>query len=211
MSTVPHSDDEIHQASIDWLSGEVRPDDDVVDIGCGTGWMVRRLAATGATVIGVEPSESLVAAARANGLDVRLGSAEAVPLPAGCCSMIVCGVALPYMDPIRATREWSRLLRPGGRVVLTTHGLGYPMRHLRSHGRDLRAWVYAARMVLNTAVFAVLGRRLPGSVGDTLCHTTRMLSRLYQAAGLELVSAREWGAILGQPSFLAHRVRRSGD
>jgi SAM-dependent methyltransferase len=208
MSRIPRSDDDIHRASIEWLTSEIVAGDQVVDIGCGTGWMMRLLVDKGACVLGVEPTAALVAQARAVGLDVRQGRAESVPLPDACCTVIVCSVALPYMHPVRAACEWARLLRPGGRVVLTTHGVGYPLRHLRREGRAFKAWIYAARMAINTATFVVTGRLLPGRLGDTLFHTTGMLRRAYRAAGLELTSAEEWGSIFGRPSFLAHRLRR---
>ena len=44
----------------------------ILDVGCGDGILTERIAARGATVIGIDLSESMIAAALARGLDVRL-------------------------------------------------------------------------------------------------------------------------------------------
>jgi len=61
---------------------------DVVDVGCGDGFHLPRFAETARSVIGVEPHPPLVARARARGLDVRRGGAEALPLPAGSADLV---------------------------------------------------------------------------------------------------------------------------
>ncbi len=55
------------------------PGERVLDLGCGDGALMERLAATGATVTGVDNAPSLLAAAKARGLDVRLIDGEHLP------------------------------------------------------------------------------------------------------------------------------------
>lgn len=50
----------------------------ILDIGCGDGYLTQKLAATGARLVGYDLSPELAAAARARGLEVIVGSAEAM-------------------------------------------------------------------------------------------------------------------------------------
>ena len=51
----------------------------ILDLGCGDGALTERLAALGITVVGVDSSPQMVAAARDRGLDVHLIDAQALP------------------------------------------------------------------------------------------------------------------------------------
>src|SRR5688500_2118307 len=44
----------------------------ILDLGCGDGALTRRLVEAGATVVGVDASPDMIAAARARGLDARV-------------------------------------------------------------------------------------------------------------------------------------------
>ena len=48
------------------------PGQRILDIGCGDGALTEKLVATGCSVVGIDSSESMVAAARSRGLDCRL-------------------------------------------------------------------------------------------------------------------------------------------
>ena len=68
----------------------LRPDETVLDLGCGSGWLVRliaRLVSQG-RVAGVDVSDEMIRLAReANGSEVRVrfeaGTADHLPFPAG--------------------------------------------------------------------------------------------------------------------------------
>jgi ubiquinone/menaquinone biosynthesis C-methylase UbiE len=108
------------------LSG-ARPGDRALDVGCGTGYLSRRLAAVvgpEGAVLGVDPSGSLLERARrlaprncsytlgvAESLDAADGSFDAV----ATCLMIH---HLPAELRGRAVAEMYRVLRPGGRILL---------------------------------------------------------------------------------------------
>jgi SAM-dependent methyltransferase len=102
----------------------------IVDLGCGTGFWLRRYA-DAARVIGVEPNPSLRTAAAAGagaagvgaatGLraEVRAGSAEHIPLPDGSADVVHARFA--YFFPPGADAgltEVLRVLRPGGCLVV---------------------------------------------------------------------------------------------
>ena len=54
----------------------------ILDLGCGDGVLTKRIVGAGAEVVGVDTSESLLAAARAAGLDARAMSGERLTSPA---------------------------------------------------------------------------------------------------------------------------------
>ena len=103
---------------------ELRPDDVLCDVGCGSGAAVRAAAAAGATAIGVDPSSGMLARARqlASGLKqahfVR-GTASHLPLRDGACSVVLCTTSFHHHpDPAASVAEMARVLAPGGRLAL---------------------------------------------------------------------------------------------
>jgi demethylmenaquinone methyltransferase/2-methoxy-6-polyprenyl-1,4-benzoquinol methylase len=90
----------------------------VLDVACGTGDFCRELGKAGLTVIGVDFSWGMLAAARTSAPLVQ-ADALALPLAQGSLDGITCGFALRNVDDIGALFEaFARSLRPGGRVAL---------------------------------------------------------------------------------------------
>lgn len=93
----------------------------VVDLGCGTGLLTRSFAAPGRTVIGVDPSETMLNFARRQpGADRVLwidGDATALPA-AGDADLLVCtGNAIQHISTEElptVLHHIARVLRPGG-------------------------------------------------------------------------------------------------
>lgn len=100
--------------------------DRVLDLGCGTGWFTRRLAELGsrARVTGVDLSPDMIRYARtraSSDIAWLAADAEAIPLPAQSCDLIFSNLMIQWCaDPKPVLRECRRLLRPGGRLVLST-------------------------------------------------------------------------------------------
>ncbi|MGI5171174.1 class I SAM-dependent methyltransferase [Spirillospora sp. CA-253888] len=113
-----------------------RPDELVVDVGCGTGataLMVSR-AEPRARVVAVDPDESVLAIARrkaaAAGADVRweVGMGDALPelVGTGVADAVMSTLVLHQcpMETKRAILASMRaVLRPGGKVVIADYGL----------------------------------------------------------------------------------------
>lgn len=97
---------------------QVGPGRTVVDVGAGTGKFSALLVPTGATVIAVEPLESMrtALAAEVPGLKVADGTAEALPMADGSADAITAAQALHWFDLDRALPEFHRVLRPDGRI-----------------------------------------------------------------------------------------------
>jgi SAM-dependent methyltransferase len=101
---------------------ELAPGDDVIDIGCGDGTLLRMATAAGArTAIGLQATEEEAALVRALGFDVRQGLSDSLPLAADCASVVVCNSVFPIIPRDRiepSLREISRIARPGARIYL---------------------------------------------------------------------------------------------
>lgn len=103
-------------ATFDPLAGKA-----LLDIGCGTGALVRALAARGARATGVDPSAEAIAAARANAPEAafQVASAEHLPFADASFDGAIFLNALHHIPEMtEALREAGRVVRPGGRVVV---------------------------------------------------------------------------------------------
>ena len=102
----------------------LRPGMDVLDVAVGTGLLAReaaRLAAPGGSVTGVDLSLGMLAEARRHGVPAALvqGRAEALPVAESCVDLATMGYALRHVADLGAAfREFHRVLRPGGAVLL---------------------------------------------------------------------------------------------
>ena len=118
----------------------------VIDVGCGTGKHAAMWASCGLDVVGVDPSESMLAQARVNrdsaaeaieeaggSLDLLVGRfGELAATDLGPADAVTCtGNGLPHVDGLaglrEAVRDFAAVLRPGGVCVL----------HLLNHDRLL--------------------------------------------------------------------------
>ncbi len=101
----------------------LQPGARVLDVACGTGLMSEaaiRLTRGQVTLVGVDPSPGMSARARAKlPLEFHEGVAESLPVPDAAFDLVMMGYALRHVpDWNRAFREFARVLRPDGRVVL---------------------------------------------------------------------------------------------
>ena len=107
----------------DLLAGRVPAGGTALDIGCGTGEVLDLLAAAGArTVAGTDLSDDALAAARTRvGSGTVLASlAEQLPFADACADVLTSLEVVEHLDDDRlALREYARVVRPGGTLVLT--------------------------------------------------------------------------------------------
>jgi SAM-dependent methyltransferase len=95
----------------------------IVDLGCGTGYWLRRYAGEAARVIGIEPDPALRAAASHAAAplprtDVLAGSAEHIPLAGSSADVVHARFAYFFPPGTDAgLTEVLRVLRPGGHLI----------------------------------------------------------------------------------------------
>lgn len=106
---------------------------DVLELGCGTGYVSAWLARRGAaSVVGIDPTEGQLATARAFQSEFALSfplvqaAGEDVPLRDGSFDLVVSeyGAAI-WADPHRWLPEAARLLRPGGELVFLGNSVAF--------------------------------------------------------------------------------------
>jgi SAM-dependent methyltransferase len=96
-----------------------------LDAACGTGRHARRLVELGHQVVGADLSTEMLGKARLNVPRAEFVQADlrSIPVETGRMDLVVCGLALAHLslaDLGPAVAELSRVLRPGGRAVLST-------------------------------------------------------------------------------------------
>jgi SAM-dependent methyltransferase len=112
-------------AVIDLLRTEsgLRPVHLVVDVGSGTGVLSKLFLENGNRVIGVEPNDEMRQAgdellSSFNSFSSASGSAEATTLPDARTDFVTVAQAFHWFEPIATRREFLRILRPEGFVVI---------------------------------------------------------------------------------------------
>jgi ubiquinone/menaquinone biosynthesis C-methylase UbiE len=91
---------------------------DVLEVGCGTGLLLRRIAAFARTARGVDLSPEMLERARARGLDVIEASATRLPFPDASFDVACSFKVLAHVRDVHgALSEMARVVRPGGHIL----------------------------------------------------------------------------------------------
>ena len=164
-----------------WLS--LPPDQDWLDVGCGTGALSQTVLdnASPRHVVGIDPSDGFVTFARRAVTDqratFRVGDAQDLPVADNCSDATVSGLVLNFvLDQPKAMREMKRATRSGGVVAAYVWDYAGEMQMMR------RFWDAAVALDATAAPLDE-GRRFP------LCHP-EPLAMLFQDAGLDDVDVR---------------------
>jgi ubiquinone/menaquinone biosynthesis C-methylase UbiE len=106
---------------------------DILEVGCGTGLIMQRVAGFARHVQGVDLSPGMLAHALARGLDVAQGSATQLPFPNDRFDVTYSFKVLAHVPDIRlALAEMARVTRPGGMILAEFYN-PYSIRGLLRH------------------------------------------------------------------------------
>ena len=102
----------------------VRADERAADIGAGSGFVTEALIAAGCRVIAVDPSPAMLDVMRAKlggaPVDYRVGVAESLPITDGEVDHALANMVLHHVErPLEAIGEMVRIVKPGGKLVIT--------------------------------------------------------------------------------------------
>lgn len=108
--------------------------DDVLDVGCGTGWAAQAVIDRfrPARITGVDPAAGMLERFQAKlggieGVEVTLAEAdvEHMPVDAGAFDLVICSMAYHWFPrKWEAAKAMARALRPGGVVAILMSGRG---------------------------------------------------------------------------------------
>ena len=108
---------------LEWLAA--RTGESILDLGCGDGQLTQRILATGATVVPVDSSPEMVAAARARGILAQEASAESLPFSDRAFDAVFSNAVLHWVsDQAAMLAQVRRVLKPRGRFVAEMGGHG---------------------------------------------------------------------------------------
>jgi arsenite methyltransferase len=131
----------------------IEPEDNILDLGCGSGWLCRRLArvAPRGRVVGIDLSAEMVRRARAAGrgypnLNFLEGAADRIPCRAGAFSKLISIESAYYWpDPGESLRESFRVLAPNGSAwILINYFRENPHSHQWGSIVKVRTYLFSA-------------------------------------------------------------------
>lgn len=107
----------------------------ILEVGCGTGLILRETAQIAEQAVGLDLSHGMLAHAAQRGLEVVEASADGIPFADQTFDLVYSFKVLAHVPPLReALAEMARVTRPGGHLVLEF----YNRRSLRWLVRRLR-------------------------------------------------------------------------
>ncbi len=175
------------------LLAEGKPGERVLDLGCGAGRFVAALQDAGADPVGVEIAEAALERARRNvpGAELHALAADGtIPLDDTSVDLVWCSEVLEHVpDTAGLLSEARRVLRTGGRLLVTTP----------SHDLPRRALIALARF---DAHHDPLGQHVR-------FYSRRSLTRVLESFAFEEVQVTSIGGPPGLRETLVARARKA--
>jgi SAM-dependent methyltransferase len=170
-------------AALDLL--DPQPGERILDVGCGEGTLTQKISERGATVLGIDNSPEMVAAARAKGVDALLLAAEDMQFFAEFDAAFSNATLHWVLEKEQAARAIFRALKPGGRFAGEMGGEG--------NLRDLRDALDEELVIRGYA---------PPLEASNWYASPEEFADVYEAAGFHEVDAR----LIERPTAIEHGV-----
>jgi SAM-dependent methyltransferase len=174
---------ELGGAALDLL--DPQPGERILDVGCGEGTLTRKIVERGATVLGIDNSPEMIAAARANGIDaVQLDVADMTF--AGEFDAAFSNATLHWvLEKEQAARAIFRALKPGARFAGEMGGEGN---------------IASLREALDEEL--IIRGYLPPSEAANWYASPDEFAAVYEAPGFEQIDAR----LIERPTPIEHGI-----
>lgn len=157
----------------------------IIDIGCGGGFMAEALAKRSADVVGVDPSEGAIQAARVHAtsnnlsIEYEIGQAEYLEFEDEIFDIVVCVDVLEHVESLEKTiRQISRILKPDGLFLFDTIN---------------RNWL--AKFLVITAAERIVGLLPRGAHDGNLFIKPGELRKMFAETGLQTVNFAGLGPV----------------
>jgi SAM-dependent methyltransferase len=171
------------QAALDLL--DPQPGEHILDVGCGDGTLTLKIKERGADVVGIDNNLSMIAAAKAKGLDARLMDAADLKFAEAFDAAFSNATLHWVLDKERAARAIWFALKWRGRFAGEMGGAGN-LAHLREALDDM----------------LVARGYGPPTYAANWYPTVEEFVAIYEAAGFEDIDAR----LVERPTVLEHGV-----
>jgi SAM-dependent methyltransferase len=174
---------ELGQAALDLL--DPKAGERILDVGCGDGTLTRKIVECGATVLGIDNSPEMIAAARAKGLDALLLDAADMQFFAEFDAAFSNATLHWVLEKEQAARAIFRALKAGGRFAGELGGEGNIAR---------------LREALDTEL--VIRGYVPPTESSNWYPSPEEFESIYEAAGFDHIDAR----LIERPTSLDHGI-----
>ena len=196
---------------------ELGAEDDLLDIGCGDGTLLRMAKAMGVhSTTGLLATEEEVSVLRRFNLNVKQGLARELPIPDASASVVVCNNVLlivPREEIPASLKEIHRVARPGARIFLGEIPFirpNDPTPQFKTHAELLshlyrkngaRTWLGMVRRMAWWKITGAAPVVNPGTAVHFWAPPDELIS-LAQAAGLQLVRYWQYEHINSRNNYL---------
>ena len=134
------------QGAVRWLFTGIEgpaaaPGAEVADVGAGTGKYTRPLVSAGYRATAVDPSADMLRQLQQSlpGVETVVGTAESTGLPSSSMDAVTVAQAWHWCDPLAASTELARILRPGGILGLIWNQLDVSVPWVHRYSRIIHA------------------------------------------------------------------------
>jgi len=171
----------------------------VLDVGCGAGqelWPFADKYKAFCVGMDLEPGAADIFTYSMSKIDdghriaFVCGNGETIPFRNEAFDLIICRVAIPYMNVERAITEMSRVLASSGRLILTTHRPSFYVQMLRHRlvSEQLRRSLYPIVCIFGSCWYWATGKQARGSFwkGREVFLTKRMLRKELEKVNLRI-------------------------
>jgi SAM-dependent methyltransferase len=174
---------ELGGAALDLL--DPQPGERILDVGCGEGTLTKKIIERGASVLGIDNSSDMIAAARAAGIDAVLMDAADMPFSAEFDAVFSNATLHWMLEKDQAAHAIFRALKPGGRFAGEMGGEGNLQRLREALDEEL-----------------IIRGYVPPVEASNWYASPEEFAAVYEAAGFNEIDAR----LIERPTPIEHGV-----